>query len=109
MTLTGVGPVVATALAASIGDPRHFKSGREMAAWIGLVPRQYSTGGKSRLGKPAPDMLLRALDQPGAEPCDAAMVGDSRVDIEAAHRAGLPLVFVLNGYMKAPRRLPKPI
>jgi transposase len=50
MTLPGVGPVVATALAASIGDPRQFRSGREMAAWIGLVPRQYSTGGKSRLG-----------------------------------------------------------
>ena len=50
MTLPGVGPIVATALAASIGDPRQFQSGREMAAWIGLVPRQYSTGGKSRLG-----------------------------------------------------------
>lgn len=50
MTLPGVGPVVATALVASIGDARQFHSGRELAAWIGLVPRQYSTGGKSRLG-----------------------------------------------------------
>lgn len=50
MTLPGVGPVVATALVASVGDARHFRSGRELAAWIGLVPRQYSTGGKSRLG-----------------------------------------------------------
>ena len=50
MTLPGVGPIVATALAASIGDPHQFRSGREMAAWIGLVPRQYSTGGKTRLG-----------------------------------------------------------
>ncbi|MCW6536003.1 IS110 family transposase [Sphingomonas lycopersici] len=50
MTLPGVGPIVATALAASIGDPRQFQSGREMAAWIGLVPRQYSTGGKTHLG-----------------------------------------------------------
>jgi transposase len=50
MTLPGVGPIVASALAASIGDPRQFRSGREMAAWIGLVPRQYSTGGKSHLG-----------------------------------------------------------
>jgi transposase len=49
MTLPGVGPIVATALVASIGDPRQFRSGREMAAWIGLVPRQFSTGGKSRL------------------------------------------------------------
>lgn len=45
-------------------------------------------------------MLLRALDQLGVEPCDAAMAGDSGVDIEAAQKAGLPLVFVLNGYMK---------
>lgn len=50
MTLPGVGPIVATALVASIGDPHQFRTGREMAAWIGLVPRQYSTGGKSRLG-----------------------------------------------------------
>ena len=40
MTLPGVGPVVATALAASVGDARQFRSGRELAAWIGLVPRQ---------------------------------------------------------------------
>lgn len=50
LTLPGVGPVVATALVASVGDASHFRSGRELAAWIGLVPRQYSTGGKSRLG-----------------------------------------------------------
>jgi transposase len=50
MGLPGVGPVVATALRASIGDARQFRSGRELAAWIGLVPRQYSTGGKSQLG-----------------------------------------------------------
>jgi transposase len=50
MTLPGVGPIVASALVASIGDARQFKSGRELAAWIGLVPRQYSTGGKTHLG-----------------------------------------------------------
>jgi transposase len=50
MSLPGVGPVVATALKASIGNVRQFRSGRELAAWIGLVPRQYSTGGKSQLG-----------------------------------------------------------
>ena len=48
--LPGVGPLTATALAASVGDGRQFRSGRELAAWIGLVPRQYSTGGKTRLG-----------------------------------------------------------
>jgi transposase len=46
----GVGPVIATALVAAVDDGRHFRSGRELAAWIGLVPRQYTTGGKPRLG-----------------------------------------------------------
>jgi transposase len=50
MTIPGVGPVVATALVASISDARQFRSGRELAAWIGLVPRQHTTGGKPRLG-----------------------------------------------------------
>ena len=50
MAVPGIGPVVATALVASIGDARQFRSGRELAAWIGLVPRQHSTGGRSRLG-----------------------------------------------------------
>ncbi|MEO3416125.1 IS110 family transposase [Roseovarius sp. CAU 1744] len=49
-TLPGVGPVIATALIAAVDDGRHFKSGRALAAWIGLVPRQYTTGGKPRLG-----------------------------------------------------------
>ncbi len=50
-TIPGIGPITATALAASITDPSVFKSGRELAAWIGLVPRQSSTGGKDRLGR----------------------------------------------------------
>ena len=49
-TLPGVGPIVATSLVAAIDDGRHFKSGRALSAWIGLVPRQYTTGGKPRLG-----------------------------------------------------------
>ncbi len=49
-TLPGVGPIIATALVASVDDGRQFRSGRELAAWIGLVPRQYTTGGKPRLG-----------------------------------------------------------
>lgn len=48
--LPGVGPIIATALIAAVDDGRHFRSGRELAAWIGLVPRQYTTGGKLRLG-----------------------------------------------------------
>jgi len=49
MTVPGVGPMVATALVASVADGKVFKSGREMAAWLGLVPRQHSTGGKPKL------------------------------------------------------------
>ena len=45
----GIGPLTASALVASIGDPKNFRNGRQVAAWIGLVPRQDSTGGKTRL------------------------------------------------------------
>jgi transposase len=50
MEVPGVGPVLASALVATIPDPKIFKSGRNLAAWIGLVPRQNSSGGKERLG-----------------------------------------------------------
>ncbi len=50
MEIPGVGPVLASALVATIADPKAFKSGRNLAAWIGLVPRQHSSGGKERLG-----------------------------------------------------------
>jgi transposase len=48
--IPGVGPLIASALVASIPDPTVFRSGRDMSAWIGLVPKQNSTGGKARLG-----------------------------------------------------------
>lgn len=47
--IQGVGPLTSTALVAAVGDARVFKNGRHMAAWLGLVPRQHSTGGKARL------------------------------------------------------------
>jgi transposase len=47
--IPGIGPLGATALVASIGDARTFKNGRQLAAWLGLVPRQHSTGGKPTL------------------------------------------------------------
>jgi len=50
-SIPGIGPITATALAASITDPSVFKSGRALAAWIGLVPRQASSGGRERLGR----------------------------------------------------------
>jgi transposase len=47
--IPGIGPITASALVASISDVRSFKSGRELAAWVGLVPRQHSSGGKPTL------------------------------------------------------------
>ena len=50
MGIPGVGPVLASAFVATVPDPHAFRSGRSLAAWIGLVPRQNSSGGKERLG-----------------------------------------------------------
>ena len=50
MEIPGVGPLLASALVGTIADPRAFKTGRNLAAWIGLVPKQNSSGGKERLG-----------------------------------------------------------
>lgn len=50
-TIPEIGPIVASSLAASIADAGVFKSGRELAAFLGLVPKQHSTGGKPRLGR----------------------------------------------------------
>jgi transposase len=48
--IPGVGPLVATALVAAVGNASTFAKGRDLAAWLGLVPSQYSTGGRTRLG-----------------------------------------------------------
>jgi len=67
-TTPGIGPITASALTASITDPSIFRSGRGMAAWIGLVPRQTSTGGKERMGRISKqgDQYLRWLLVAGA-------------------------------------------
>ena len=51
MSVPGVGPLISTAMVASIGTGEAFERGRDFAAWLGLVPRQYSTGGRSILGR----------------------------------------------------------
>lgn len=51
MTVPGIGPMIATAVVAAVGNGHMFARGRDMAAWLGLVPRQYSTGGKATLGR----------------------------------------------------------
>jgi len=47
--IPGIGPLTATAMIATVGDARQFENGRQLAAWLGIVPRQHSTGGKARL------------------------------------------------------------
>ncbi len=67
-TIPGIGPITASAIAATIADPAAFRSGRELAAWIGLVPRQHSSGGKQKLGRVSKqgDKYLRRLLTIGA-------------------------------------------
>ena len=66
--IPGVGPALATALVASVGDPTAFRSGRDFSAWIGLVPKQHSSGGKDKLGSISKqgDRYLRSLFTTGA-------------------------------------------
>ena len=64
----GIGPITASALVATIGDARNFKNCRQLAAWLGLVPRQHSTGGKSTLlGISARRLLPSDLAHPRCE------------------------------------------
>ena len=67
--IPGVGPMLATALVASVADPRTFRSGRNFSAWIGLVPKQHSSGGKEAnsggISKQG-DRYLRSLFVAGA-------------------------------------------
>ena len=68
MQLNGVGPITASAIVATVGNAQAFKNGRQFAAWLGLTPRQYSTGGKTRLGRISKqgDTYLRKLLVHGA-------------------------------------------
>jgi len=69
VTVPGIGPMIATATIAAVGNGRMFKTGRGMAAWLGLVPRQLSTGGRSILGPISKrgNVQLRRLFVQGAQ------------------------------------------
>jgi transposase len=66
--IPGIGPALATALVASVADPKAFRSGRDFSAWVGLVPKQHSSGGKDKLGSISKqgDRYLRSLFTAGA-------------------------------------------
>lgn len=63
MSVPGVGPMISTAMVAAIGDGEAFERGRDFGAWLGLIPRQYSTGGRTSLGRISKrgDKYLRTL------------------------------------------------
>ena len=92
--LRGVGETTATALIAMIGNGHDFRNGRQLSAWIGLVPGQYSSGGKTRLGRitKSGDAYLRSLLIMGARAVLNAAKGKtdsiSRWAIALAERAG---------------------
>jgi transposase len=75
----GIGPITATALVASVGDAKGFTSGRQLAAWIGLVPRQNSSGGKN---------ILLGISKRGNTYLRTLLIHGARAVIQAARRRG---------------------
>jgi len=87
--IPGIGPVTASAIVASIGDGKQFRSGRDFAAWLGIVPNQHSSGGKDRLGgiSKRGDGYLRTLLIHGARSCVTHCEG--KTDRRSQWTAGL--------------------
>jgi transposase len=98
MRLSGVGPTTATAMLAMIGNGHEFRCGRQFAAWLGLTPGQYSSGGKTRLGRitKAGDAYLRTMLILGARAVFAA----AKNKTDALSRWALALE-ARRGYWKA--------
>jgi transposase len=98
MRLCGVGEATATALLAMVGSGHDFKSGRQFAAWLGLVPGQYSSGGKNRLGRitKAGDPYLRSLLVLGAR----AVLNSAKNKTDAISRWAMALA-ERRGYWRA--------
>jgi len=98
MRLDGVGETTATALVATIGSGHEFKGGRQLAAWLGLVPGQYSSGGKARLGRitKAGDPYLRSLLVMGAR----ALLNAAKAKTDSVSRWAIALA-ERRGYWKA--------
>jgi len=84
-TIPGIGPLVATALFSGVGDPLQFKNGRQFAAWLGLTPKQRSSGGKSKLGGITKhgDTYLRTLlgDHVGVQAVRTSHLGNRAIRI----------------------------
>jgi len=98
LTIPGVGEQIATGVVASVPDPRLFKNSRQFAAWLGLVPRQYTTGGKIRLGRITKrgDKYLRMCLVHGARAV-VANLGDKQDQVSCWIRG----VIERRGYLRA--------
>jgi transposase len=99
--IAGIGPLTAAAVVATVGQPQEFRNGRQFAAWLGLVPKQHSTGGKTRLGRITRrgDAYLRTLLILGAK---SALQAALRKPPELRHRLQRWIVEVFGriGYHK---------
>ena len=103
-TVPGIGPIVATAIIAAIGQGRQFRKSRDLSAWLGLVPRQYSTGGKTNLGgiSKRGNTYLRTLVIQGAKALKINMKRDKSQlglwvrDLEATHHHHIVLIALAN-------------
>jgi len=89
-SIPGIGVIGATAIAATVPDPKIFRSGRDLAAWIGIVPRQDSTGGKHKLGPISKqgDRYLRRILVVGAHGIEAG--APAAGEVSSAHTASRP-------------------
>lgn len=108
ITVPGIGPIVSTAIIAAIGDGKQFKHSRDLSAWLGLVPRQYSTGGKSNLGgiSKRGNSYLRCLVIQGAKALkihmkrDASALGEWVRELEKSHHHHVVLIALANKIMR---------
>jgi transposase len=92
LSIPGVGPVTATAIIAAIGNGAAFRKGREFSAWVGMVPREDSTGGKQRLlgiSKRGNDYLRRLFVQGSSGVADVAIARDFQAWLYQASSAAL--------------------
>jgi transposase len=99
--IAGIGPLTAAAVVATVGQPQEFRNGRQFAAWLGLVPKQHSSGGKTRLGRITKrgDAYLRTLLILGAK---SALQAALRKPPQLRHRLQHWIVAVFSriGYHK---------
>lgn len=79
--VAGIGPITVSAMVASVGDAKHFSNGRQLAAWLGLVPKQHSTGGKT---------VLLGMSKRGDGYLCTLLIHGARAVIRHAERKGDP-------------------